>query len=351
MHVAAANVNRYESAFERQSDQTGGLSALMAGAARLARLREPAGQTPHEHVLYSTAAGVLAPVCTAFAMWLLQQARSNRLKRLYLTSRDGHVLIPILRQLAPAMGVECEFRYLYASRAALAAAHRDPSVWDRSFEFETANAGALARHKNSVSDRAVHRSVRGSSGEKGETEPSSELEGRRRLLCEYLRQEGLDGPLRSGFVDVGWKGTVHSLLNDVLIDEGMINEPLPGFFFGLSAKQQPYKAHRTAYFFDAHAQTGYRDALDGSSIYTLLEMFCTADHGSVIGYERRGRSVRPVLESTWKRRMQEWRLPVVRHAVDSFVSVMTQHPTLLNTTADVRPLWKKSYVFSGMRPP
>ncbi|WP_098060893.1 hypothetical protein [Longimonas halophila] len=342
VHVTAANPSRYEAALGQWSDQTNGLSALMAGASRYARLHQSAN-SPHERALRSVASGVLAPVCTSFAMWLLQQAKAHQLTRLYVTARDGHVLLPIFRYLASLMEVECEIRYLYVSRSAVAAAYHDPDVWDRSFEFDKVGMDTVTQRIGALSS--------GIAAQKSMMEPSVKTSGlqadahaheRRQLLCEYLRQEGLDAPPRSGFVDVGWKGTVHSLLNDVLLDEGMIDTPLPGFFFGLSAKQQePHKAHRTAYFFDAHRDAGYRNVLQGSGMYTLLETFCTADHGSVIGYEHKDNSVRPVLEPAWPARMEAWGLPIVRNAVDAFLEGLTQHPALFNATADMRPALAK----------
>ena len=316
LHVTEANPARYEQALERHAQHTEGVGALIAGAARHARLHTRVS-TQHEQALRDVAAGVLAPVCTAFTVWLLQQAQTYTLERLYFTSRDGHVLLPIARRLAPLMGIDCELRYLYVSRSAVAMANPNPEVVQRSLEFAT----AADRQRAAL----------------WEASPNQQESDSHRLLVRYLRQEGLDTPPRSGFVDVGWKGTVHSLLNDVLLETGMIEAPLPGFFFGLSAKQQPYAAHRTAYLFDEHTHTGHRDVLRGSGIYTLLETFCTADHGSVVRYKRQGDTVQPVLEPSWPDRMATWGLPVVRDTVDAFLDGLTPHAALLHAPTDLRP--------------
>lgn len=340
VHVTEANSNRYEAALERQSEPTGGLSALIAGASRHARLHTSAS-TQHEQALRSGAASVLAPVCTAFAIWLLQQAQANDLERLYFTSRDGHVLLPIARRLAPLMGIDCELRYLYLSRVSMATANPNPEMLHRSWESEAAPVHTVIQRLNldaAAGDgaQAEKQTLTAFLGTQNGAVATA-LHERRQVMCQYLRQEGLDMPPRSGFVDVGWKGTVHSLLNGLLLDEGMIDAPLPGFFFGLSAKQQPYAAHRTAYFFDEHRSTGHRNVLRGSGIYTLLETFCTADHGSVVGYERKDGMVQPVLEPSWPERVATWGLPVVREAVDAFLDGLTRHAELLHTSADLRP--------------
>jgi hypothetical protein len=157
------------------------------------------------------------------------------------------------------------------------------------------------------------------------------------LLCDYLTQEGFQDDVRFGFVDVGWKGTNHALLSDLLLEEGVLDEPLPGFFFGLTTPQQLHASERTAYFFDEHRKKGFRNFLDpGSAIFTILETFCTANHGTVTDYQRNDAGVRPVFESTWSGRMESWGLPTVRRTVDSFLDGLTRHELLLSARVDAR---------------
>jgi hypothetical protein len=161
---------------------------------------------------------------------------------------------------------------------------------------------------------------------------------RRNLLVDYLEQEGFSDPKSFGFVDIGWKGTIHGLLCDVLLQEGMISDPLPGFFFGLKSPQQHHGSTRSAYFFDRPRQAGFETVLaPSSSVYTILETFCTANHGTVTGYQKKGGAVRPTLEPTWSRRMEAWGLPIIDRTISSFLDGLTQHTDRLHPYRDVRP--------------
>ena len=128
----------------------------------------------------------------------------------------------------------------------------------------------------------------------------------------------------SGFVDVGWHGTVHATLNEILIDHGLA-DGIRGYFFGLNKNQQNGASHRQAYFFDRYRQLGCKHRLV-SNITTMMEMFCTADHGTVISYEEVDGCVKPCLEQTWAGRMDDWGLSVVQQTVMSFLDALHDQP-------------------------
>lgn len=349
-HRTAANPNRYEAMLGRSAHETAGLSTLLAGASRYARLHTKAS-APREPALRDVAAGVMAPVLTGFVLWMLRHAQERGLEQLYFTSRDGQVLLPIARRLAPVLGVSCALKYVHLSRVALTAARPKldtlPHTWDF---FETAGGeDLLARLNLSIDDIASalpsdddRRHVlskpitdRGKdllesviSQLNNGAFHSEQIAENRRLLRAYLVQEGFASGRRAGFFDIGWRGTVHGLLSDLLLEEEMTDAPLPGFFFGLDADQAPHAAHRTAYFFDKHRQVGCRNRLVESDIYTLLEMFCTADHGTAVGYREDDAGVHPVLEPTWAGRMEAWGLPVVHRTMDAFLDCLTQSGAL-----------------------
>ena len=358
VHFTAGNTNRYENILANHILQTGGLSGLMAGASRYARLHTPV-ETSHDKALRDVAAGVMAPILSGFILWLLHQVDKQGIKRLYFTSRDGHALLPIVQRLAQVLQVDCEFKYLHFSRAVITAANPRLDALYRTLEYETAGGeDILARFNLELSDLAEHLSTeddleqvisrpitdRGKqliaeivSKENGGGSLFQTVEDRQRLLRDYLIQEGFHENGQFGFVDIGWKGTNHGLLNDLLLEEDIIDEPLPGFFFGLTTPQQLYASDRTAYFFDEYRKTGFRGILEpGSAIFTILETFCTANHGTVTDYQRTSTGVRPIFEPTWGNRMESWGLPVVRRTVDAFLDGLTRHEALLSARVDAR---------------
>ena len=357
LHVTEANPSRYEQTLERHAQHTEGASALIAGAARHARLHTRVS-TQHEKALRDVAAGVVAPLCTGFVLWLLKQAQAHNLKRLYFTARDGYVLFPIAQRLASLLGIDCEMRYLYLSRVAVTGAYPDPEVvcstWD--YYEKTSGEDLLARLNLTVEDirpflssKSEYKQVtrfpitdRGKEILRSVLDRISEgqihidaLDRNRQLLIDYLDQEGITEDGRFGFVDIGWKGSIHTLLNALLLDEKVISDPIPGFYFGLNKKKYRYADYRTAYFFDESRKVG-TNPLPGGDISTVMEMFCTANHGTVTSYERKNSRVFPVLESMWSKRMDDWGFPVVQRTLGVFVNSLSDHGLLTDHHVDIR---------------
>jgi len=358
IHFDAGNPNRYEEILADHASNTAGLTGCMAGASRHARLHTEV-TSRHGRALRNVAAGVMAPILTGFVLWILDRVHDQGLERLYFTSRDGHALVPIARRLADALEIDCTFKYLYLSRAAFTAANPDADTLYRMLEPEEIGGEAvLSRYgvdfetvRPYLPSEEVYQQVRSRSltaeGKKliataisqlgDNAQVVSSTARNRALLQRYLRQEGLHkgGPI--GFVDIGWKGSVHSMLSDFLQEQSIRTRPLPAFLFGLSTPQQPHAAYRTAYFFDAFRKVGHRDILQpGWAIFTIMEVFCTADHGTVTGYREEDGRVVPTLAPGWAEQITAWGLPVVRRTLDAFVDGLAQHATTLSQGMDAR---------------
>jgi predicted HAD superfamily hydrolase len=89
-HVPDAALNRYEQIWEQHRWSSGGLSSLFAGASRLARLEADA--SAELAPIVDVAAGVAAPLLSAYVLWVLASAQREGLKRLYFLARDGEIL-------------------------------------------------------------------------------------------------------------------------------------------------------------------------------------------------------------------------------------------------------------------
>jgi predicted HAD superfamily hydrolase len=357
-YFAKANPNRYEQILEKHARDTGGMSALLAGASRYARLHTEVTSL-REEALRDVAAGVMAPVITAFVLWVLQQSEERGLNRLYFGARDGYLLVPIARALTQALSYSVDVRYLYLSRTAISAAYLDPTALRETWDgYEQASGSdLLARLSLEMKDiepyipskearmemmahpitergKEILREVLIDMQQKASRQPDKVLENRR-LFCSYLEQEGLADTIDFAFVDVGWRGNIHAQLNDLLIEEEMITDPIPGLYFGLTADQQAYASDRTAYFFDEYRNIGLGDSWPPGAREVLIEMFCTADHGTVTGYRENGSQVQPTLEPTWSDRVTKWGFPTIQRTVHAYVESVTQHESYINDS-DVR---------------
>jgi hypothetical protein len=122
----ASDSTRYEEILQAGSTRPGDLAERFAAASRAARAAVTAAPG-REAAIRDIAAGVAAPALVGFALWLLEQARRRRLRRLRFLSRDGQVLYELVRRLAGAADSSLDLEYVYSSRLTWSLAATDPA--------------------------------------------------------------------------------------------------------------------------------------------------------------------------------------------------------------------------------
>jgi FMN phosphatase YigB (HAD superfamily) len=365
-HFEEGNLNRYEQLLESHSRATEGLTSAMAGASRLARLQIPTSNF-HEQALLDVAAGVVAPTLVGYVLWVLLQAQKIGLKRLYFVSRDGQILLEIARRLIDKLDIDCELHYIYGSRLswnlpALASLNEEqaeqmlkrPSwildttstlslrdFWARvniapeeiedflaSVGFQKENwERALSTHDQQalhplLDDRKVKDLI------------LQKAVQQHKILINYLSQEKLLDTTPKGVVDLGWFGSSYDSLYPILKSKNATLDI--GLFFGLrSNTQKNQNSSKKGYFFDERLQIGHRWALPEMGIVPL-EMFCAADHGTVISFIEEDGKAQPVFKEKHNQRVIDWGLPLVRTAVNYFAENLILEASLVNPYADVR---------------
>jgi FMN phosphatase YigB (HAD superfamily) len=359
------NLNRYEEILDAQATATDGLSAALAGASRLTRLAVPAA-SEHEATLRDVTAGVAAPILVGFLLWMFHQAQQRGLKRLYFVSRDGQVLLEIARRLLPKLNFDCELRYLYGSRQAWAL----PSLTEvdeehlkgifigkLSFDLDVITPQiALARlciHPDDIRDRLA---LIGLSAQDWNRNLSREERlalfnliltdpvvrqltldkagEKRQLMLQYLEQEGLLDPIDYGFVDLGTGATLHYALCEVLKTVGQ--KPPVSFYQGLrqdiSVGQFPAPL---PYLFDRRFGLGLMNV---PGFNEITEAVCSADHGTVLGYQRLGDRVEPLLKDAANQAIFDWGFTKVRETICCFAEQLVLDQQLVNPWVDLRPV-------------
>jgi FMN phosphatase YigB (HAD superfamily) len=353
-HFKTARLNRYERILEGFSDQTNAITSFLAGASRLVRLERPA-DSRNEAALREVAAGVAGPVLLAYVVWLLQTAQKQKLNRLFFLARDGQILLEIARLCAPVLKYEGKLEYLFASRQSWrlpAMEAGDGSIPDWVFEntdflsprsflervglcpaeielllfrhgFGTENwdqtLGPLQRER-----------LRSLAKEPGFIERVASVAiSRKQQFLAYLGEQGvLDGE-NFGIVDLGWNGTLQRSLEQAL--GGMGVPPPVGFYFGLSQRTSEQVAERSyAYFFDERLGAGCLRR--NYWVEPMMEVFCAADHGLTLRFERRDGKMQPVLKTMRNEPALVWGLGVVQNAILEFVEV-----ALANLTDTLEP--------------
>ena len=354
---------RYEHILNSHSESTGGLSGLMAEAAKQVR-RHVNTANGHDSGLRDIAAGVIAPLQFSYVLWILRKARSRALSRVYFLSRDGQALLRIARQLSGPYGVDCELRYLYASRQTFnrtvpgqnpygswlwtninertttlelldrigitpeeIQGQLERSGLDKKTWSESITGSRQLKLRSVLHEKAVQTLVRTRSQEKKE------------LLLRYLEQEKVLDGSSNACVDIGWKGSAHSTLSSLLNDA--TGNSIHGLHFGLTTGQSTWEETREAYFFDLGRKTGYRDLTPmawapGDRMMILIEAFCMATHGTVSDFVDNEGAIKPVLRDAWEPIITDWGLPIVRRSVDVFTEYMGLRLGDTDVNADVR---------------
>lgn len=362
-HFGEGNLNRYEEALSGFNFASEGLSSAFAGASRLTRLNFPVASS-RERALRDVGAGVAGPLLTAFTLWALREAQHLGLGRLYFVSRDGQSLLEIARRLAPKLGLDLDLRYFYGSRQAWILAGVTTADEDqlgriyKSYDFMSIDQltiqGALERvdlapqdladqlatvgfspgdwtrnldkeERVALRDLLLHNSaVRALIAERGAAA--------RELMLAYMRQEGMFDGTPYALVDLGMGGTLHRALEWVLAT--VDNQPLISLYLGNTNPTDDIRGEIRPFFFDAPRKTGFREV---PGLLTMVEAVASADHGTVLGYQRVGDRIEPLLKEPGNEQVYAWGYGLVREAMVRFAEHLLLDSELVNPWVDMRP--------------
>lgn len=354
------NPNRYERVLERHAEATDGLTSVLAGASRIARLDPP---DPDRRALSDVAAGVVAPFVIGNLLWTLEVARKENLAALFFVARDGQVLCDVARALADRVGYKGELTYVYGSRQAwslggLTSRHADelnPIVPD-SGDVDASLRQVLARIELTPEEISVplshagfHRATWGRPLAAGQAATLRDVltqdpdvsrlvrdnaKRSRDLVLGYLDQVGALTSEPIGFVDLGTGATLFNSLGAML--ESVGQKPPMGFYFGLRSKIPDMGFGKPlTYVRNEDERVGF---MNTPGLLTLVELACTADHGSVLGYQDVKGTVIPLFDEFGNEPVVDWGLPIIRQTVRRVAEEMLLQPDLIGTDGiDLRP--------------
>ncbi len=355
------NPTRYERILDEQVFASQGLTGAMAGASRLARLRA-AQETSRERALREVAAGVGAPFVVGYCLWVLRRARELGLARLYFLSRDGLILNDVFNRIAAKLGFDVKGVYLYGSRQAwllpsLTSGDRADveRVLPRKFDVSLTVRQALARFEvvpESHRDPLERAGLPAATWDQNLSEDRLEAlrtlltedpgfrsnvtagaEQRRALLLRYLEQVGFVGPDPVALVDLGTGATLHNALGAVLESAG--RGPPKSFYLGMRNVPTGRFGRPEVYMNDAGQGVGFGSA---PGLTTTLEAICSANHGTVLGYEDRDGRIEPVLAADDNPAVMAWGYSIVRQTIVDFADYLVVDPELVDPWGDVRPV-------------
>jgi hypothetical protein len=276
-------------------------------------------------VIAQTATHHLAPLYFGYAAWLLERLRGAGYRRVYFAARDGWIMKRFFDLVAATANIEIESRYLYISRAALypSLIFTDPPMarrlfahnWDHltveqalrriSLTFEEC-IGLLAKHK--LAKRTLRLSgviMERFSAFLGDAWPLIEQKytDHYQLTVEYLRQEMILAEEKTAFVDIGWHGSLQNCLLK-LFRHLRLDKDFSGYYLGTF--EQPIGTavdfKSIGYLVDGDAPQSIAQLVRAGA--SVIELFHSAGHGSVLGYERNGPCIAPVLQNSPEEQQQ-----------------------------------------------
>lgn len=368
IYLPSANLNRYERTLNRAHWESQGISSLYAGASRVARLEVLARDRDVDEALLAVCSGVAAPLIVDYTLWLLRRASDLGLKRLFFLAREGEVVFAAAQDLVKGLGLDIELRYLHVSRRALnlaflGDADRAELEWALTgFENDTTRT-LLSRLDLTPEELLDELSAAGFADDRWSellTRTSFEIllgvfgqerirdliriraQNRRKLVDEYLSQQGFLDDIEVGLVDTTGVGSQFRVLQGLRGSRG--TSPLQCFL--MVRIWQPRLDYTDfpeihGYYCDQYA---YRRHYSIPGLTAMLEVFCAAGHGGVAGF-RRGESgsVEPELDEMAGAEGRYRYTSLVRQVLASFVKAVLREPSFAKGTTDSRPAVIKTY--------
>lgn len=308
-HQPAGRLNPREQLLRGSAQFATGWRSLLAGAARLARLDQPAATAgnPQACVLWETGVDVAGPWFYGFTEWCLAEAERRGIEDLFFLARGGQVFLRLAREIQAVRPRNLRVHYLPVSRlAVIGSADTDNPARLRALaasrlSFHSARQ-ACANLGLVLDETLAPAWLPPAEWDRNLTGPErtrladwlldpvrlpiaqAALRARQNRTHTYLHQLGLSAGAICGIVDTGWMGTIQHNLEATL---GATGAPtaLTGFYLGLS--QQLDLA-------SAGPRLAYGTLLSRSPVQrvqtqrVLVELMTRADHGSVVGYAYTG---------------------------------------------------------------
>ena len=309
---------------------------------RAARLAMPPSLNAHQQQIWTVSATVAGPLISFFVRWCAQQAAERGIRRLYFMARDGQIMHRVAGATVARELRGLERRYLQVSRQALLLPAIDAEDLDPDMEWILARThlltprialrrvdikpeeigSTLAAHGMHAPAWDTHMGRRERDALRtvlaGDARPLllERATRARELTLHYLRQEGLFDRTAFALVDVGWNGTLQRSIGRLLAAAGH-DIPTIGFYLGLRSHK---KRRAGDVLLGCLADVGRSSDLDALGyIVPLIELFVSADHGGVVGYDRDadGR-VTPLLNPVGAQRLLRWGVDVQQEAILAF---------------------------------
>lgn len=350
-HFAGTELDRYESLFLKSSDkkpETELNFQTIAGASRLARVSARTKIESNEY-LYQLGASLAGPILFSYVLWILERARTMKIKRLYFLSRDGQILLKIAQLIVDRHNLDLELRYLYASRLTWAYASLSPdSIREIKQRFLvnypsltlsvaakrlSLNPDDLTADLQKYLDRKINADSILKDDEILQLQKILEMdpyagkilamaEHRRERAKGYFEQEGLFDETPCAIVDMGWNGNLQRYLTQMISASGYPEKEIFGFYFAITPKGKADNdpSNRMYSYFSTEEQTKAPTDSFFDTAFEHLEIFTLGDQGTTLDYHLSNNSWGPNLKEQSNSQAISWGLLSFREGVFNSVN-------------------------------
>lgn len=264
-------------------------------------------------IWYKTGYGRLGIMTYSFIEWLISNAKSNNLDKIFFLAREGLILKEIYDVFSNYRDNAIPSEYVFASRRLLHIATLDKNAdinseeADNIFEYiltlNFSNLKELFELLNiEFEDKIAEKAGFNSGSQKVDIVKDYErlkvLWGlifervknsalnERNILLSYFNSKEADKISKLGIVDIGWNGRLQNSIKK-LLDYNSNKPEIFGYYMGLFPKALEFKAkgmNILGYYSDGDYNCDYYKLLNKA--VPILEYLFTAPHGSIIGIKQ-----------------------------------------------------------------
>jgi predicted HAD superfamily hydrolase len=341
-------LNRYEQSIIDNENLPIRLRSVLADTSRLCRLHGNEIETTKK-TIWDVSTNVTAPLIFGFVHWVLTQAQTQGIQRLYFMARDGQILYKVAQIICCQWGFLIDCRYFYGSRQAFHFPAIE-SMGEQEFNWLFDNPGFLSiriicervnLQPVEIADVLARYGFLLDSWDKHLTEQQKSILKSvfqeesvtarilsmvaiyREQAVGYFKQEGMADGVPFATVDIGWSGKSQRSLSNLLA-AGKIHPDtgLRGFFFGLLSSTQAFPSDQLIpYFLNVNDRSERYFLCDPQ----ILELFMAGDHGSTVRYEKQNERYVPILRSEKNESGIAWGVLVQHQAVTDFAKYLTKN--------------------------
>lgn len=319
-YFSAGNPNKSETTLNNHYPETAGVTALLSGSSKKTRFSFQ-GTDLDQKVAWNTAASVTGPIVLMFALWVLETAKRNSLKKLYFLARDGHLpYLATKKLLATNSYPGIEAHYLYGSRPtyyALSITTLDETEWSKLVihgghsydcieEIRTALMAKECTFENFLDKNKFPKNnwtKRLSGVELAEIKDKilhskdfneavlADIKDTQATMHEYFTLEGFDKNAGMAFVDVGWTTNSHVPFYNFLISQGYENFRMM-YFAQTNKKPKIPLPNIEAFIFNKALEKG--PCNEGIFYPRAVETLLLTKFGRTEGFHKTAEGIKPI---------------------------------------------------------